>query len=55
MFTDNPLTKLMQPNNDYKKPSKRFIKDKLDISDIPGVKPDVYGNQRKIEGRFEYM
>lgn len=37
------------------KGSKRFKRDKLDISDIKGVKPDVYGFLRNIEGREEYL
>ena len=35
--------------------SKRFIHDKLDISDIPKVRPDVYGALRHIEGRSDYL
>jgi hypothetical protein len=31
------------------------VRDKLDISDITGVKSDVYGKLRNIEGRNEYM
>jgi hypothetical protein len=34
---------------------KRFVIDKLDISDIPGVKSDVYGPLKNIEGRNDYM
>jgi hypothetical protein len=37
------------------KGSKRFKIDKLDISDMKGVKPDVYGPLRHIEGRDEYL
>ena len=35
--------------------SKRYVRDKLNISDIPGVKPDVYKWQRNFEGRSDYM
>jgi len=34
--------------------SKRFVKDRLNISDISGAHPDVYKNIRNIEGR-EYI
>lgn len=43
---------MMQPQDISK--SKRFVRDKLNISDIPGAKPDVYKNLRYIEGR-EYI
>lgn len=39
----------MQPQNITK--SKRFVKDRLNISDISGAQPDVYKNLRNIEGR----
>lgn len=42
----------MQPQDITK--SKRFARDKLNISDIPGAKPDVYKKLRNIEGR-EYI
>ena len=29
--------------------------DKLDISDMAKVKPDVYGHLKNIEGRGDYM
>jgi hypothetical protein len=35
--------------------SKRYIHDKLDISDMQKVKPDVYGPLRNIEGRTDYI
>jgi hypothetical protein len=35
--------------------SKRFVRDKLDISDIAGVKSNVYGKLKDIEGRQDYM
>ncbi len=47
-FTNNPFTQLMGPS-DVK--SKRFIRDKLNITDIEGSQPDVYKKQRNIEGR----
>lgn len=53
-FTHNPLNLLLQPQANVIK-SKRFIHDKLDISDIPKVKPDVYGALRNIEGRSDYL
>jgi hypothetical protein len=31
--------------------SKRFKKDNLNISDIPGAQSDVYKNNRNLEGR----
>lgn len=52
MFKENPLTKMMQPNDITK--SKRYVRDKLNISDIQGAKPDVYKRIRNIEGR-EYI
>jgi|LauGreDrversion4_2_1035121.scaffolds.fasta_scaffold2769547_1 hypothetical protein len=55
MFQDHPLTQLLQPHSEFKQPEKRFLRDKLDISDIEGVRPDVYGNLRNIEGRDEYL
>ena len=48
-FAANPFTKLLQPTDVTK--SKRFVRDKLNISDIPGVKPDVYKNHIHLEGR----
>src|ERR1700761_893192 len=49
-FVANPFTKLMQPVNDITK-SKRFARDKLNISDINGTKPDVYKKYKYLEGR----
>ncbi len=43
---------MMQPEDITK--SKRYVKDRLNISDIPGAKPDVYKKVRNIEGR-EYI
>lgn len=43
---------MMQPQDITK--SKRFVRDKLNISDIPGAKPDVYKKHRNIEGK-EYI
>jgi len=40
---------MLQPNDVTK--SKRFVKDKLNISDISGTKPDVYRKYRNFEGR----
>jgi hypothetical protein len=54
LFSSHPLTQLLQPQADVIK-SKRFIHDKLDISDMPKVKPDVYGPLRNIEGRSDYL
>ncbi|CDW91218.1 UNKNOWN [Stylonychia lemnae] len=51
-FSENPLTKIMQPTDVTK--SKRFVRDKLNISDIPGAQSDVYRKYRNIEGR-EYI
>lgn len=51
-FSDNPLTKMLQPIEVTK--SKRFARDKLNISDIPGAQSDVYKKYRNIEGR-EYI
>jgi hypothetical protein len=48
-FSSNPFTKLVQPINVSK--SKRFARDKLNISDIPGAQVDVYKKYRFIEGR----
>lgn len=53
-FSNNPLNELLQPQANVIK-SKRFIHDKLDVSDIPKVKPDVYGALRHIEGRSDYL
>jgi len=53
-LTHNPLNELLQPHTHITK-SKRFIHDKLDVSDIPKVKPDVYGALRHIEGRSDYL
>ncbi len=55
MFSQDPLTQLLQYQSEMHRPSKRFLRDKLDISDITGVKSDVYGKLRNIEGRNEYM
>lgn len=49
-FVSNPFTKIMQPVNDITK-SKRFARDKLNISDINGTKPDVYKKYKFLEGR----
>jgi hypothetical protein len=49
-FISNPFTKIMQPVNDITK-SKRFARDKLNISDINGTKPDVYKKYKFLEGR----
>ena len=35
--------------------SKRYARDKLNITDIPGVKPDVYKRARLFEGRSDYL
>lgn len=51
-FAENPLTKMLQPVNITK--SKRFARDKLNITDIPGAQVDVYKKYRMIEGR-EYI
>lgn len=40
---------MLQPNDITK--SKRFARDKLNISDISGAQPDVYKKYRNIEGR----
>ena len=40
---------MLQPDNVTK--SKRFVRDKLNISDIPGAQVDVYKRYRSIEGR----
>lgn len=40
---------MLQPQEVTK--SKRYAKDNLNISDIPGVKPDVYKRYRHLEGR----
>ena len=42
----------MQPQDVTK--SKRFVRDKLNISDIQGTKPDPYKIQKRFDGR-EYM
>lgn len=56
IFSENPLTQLMQPDSGLMKGSKRFKIDKLDISDMGAkAKPDVYGALRNIEGREEYL
>lgn len=49
-FIANPFTKLMQPVDGITK-SKRFARDKLNISDINGTKPDVYKKYKYMEGR----
>lgn len=55
LFSEHPLTQLLQPNGEYLYGQRRFQIDKLDISDIPGVKPDTYGPLKHIEGRTDYM
>jgi hypothetical protein len=42
MFNDNPLTQLLQPQQKEITKTKRFKKDRLNISDIQGAQPDVY-------------
>ena len=51
-FNSNPFNKLMQPLDVTK--SKRYVRDKLNISDIQGTKPDPYKIQKRFDGR-EYM
>jgi len=48
-YVKNPFTQILQPVEVAK--SKRFLRDKLNISDIPGAQVDVYKNYRNIEGR----
>ena len=43
---------MLHPNDITK--SKRFARDRLNVSDIQGAKPDVYKKLRNIEGR-EYI
>jgi hypothetical protein len=50
--TRNPLNRILQPTDISK--SRRFVKDKLNISDIEGAQPDVYKRLRNYEGR-EYI
>jgi len=42
-YTGDPLTQLLQYQSEMHRASKRFVRDKLDISDIAGVKSNVYG------------
>lgn len=54
-YQGDPLTQLLQYQADMHRASKRFVRDKLDISDIAGVKSNVYGRLKDIEGRHDYM
>ena len=55
-YVKHPLTQILQPSIEDKKAVKddRFITDKLNIQDIPGVQVATYGKQKRLEGR-NYM
>lgn len=50
------MTQILQPSIENNKAIKddRYVTDKLNIQDIPGVQVATYGKQKRLEGR-NYM